>query len=173
MDKLQRNTPSLNIAVLTISNHRTEENDTSGDYLQQAVEHAGHQVVERAICPDNRYALRAIVSQAIASPHIQVVLINGGTGFHEQNTTPEAIVPLFDKEITGFGELFRMFSFEQIQQATLQSRAVAGLANNTVIFAFPGSTSACQLAWEQIIEAQLDINTKPCNFVSQLKKVTK
>lgn len=173
MDNQQGNTHSLNIAVLTISNHRTAENDTSGDYLQQAVELAGHQVVERAICPDNRYAIRAIVSQAIASQHVQVILINGGTGFNEHNATPEAVVPLFDKEITGFGELFRMFSFEQIQQATLQSRAVAGLANKTVIFAFPGSTSACQLAWEQIIDAQLTINTKPCNFVSQLKKVAK
>ncbi|MBT0730735.1 molybdenum cofactor biosynthesis protein B [Rosenbergiella nectarea] len=173
MDHPLGNTDSLNIAVLTISNHRTEENDPSGDYLQQAVELAGHHVVQRTICPDNRYRIRAIVSQAIASQDIQVVLINGGTGFHEQNSTPEAIVPLFDKAITGFGELFRMLSFEQIQQATLQSRAVAGLANNTVIFAFPGSTSACQLAWEQIIDAQLDRHTKPCNFVSQLKKVDK
>jgi len=173
MENPQGNTSSLNVAVLTISNHRNDKNDTSGDYLQQAVEGAGHHVVERTICPDNRYAIRAIVSQAIASQHIQVVLINGGTGFHEQNATPEAITPLFDKEITGFGELFRMLSFEQIQQATLQSRAVAGLANHTVIFAFPGSTSACELAWEQIIEAQLDINTKPCNFVSQLKKIAK
>ena len=171
MDVQQDRTTPLNIAIVTVSNHRTSANDTSGDYLQQAVELAGHSVVERAICPDDRYALRANVSHAIASQHIQVVLINGGTGFHQQNTTPEAIIPLFDKEIEGFGELFRMLSFEQIQQATLQSRAVAGLANQTVIFAFPGSTSACQLAWEQIIDAQLDINTKPCNFVSQLKKL--
>ncbi|MBT0727016.1 molybdenum cofactor biosynthesis protein B [Rosenbergiella australiborealis] len=163
--------PSLNIAIITVSNHRTQDNDTSGDYLQQAVELAGHRVSERSICPDNRYALRAIVSQAIASEHLQVVLVNGGTGFHEQNSTPEALIPLFDKEINGFGELFRMLSFEQIQQSTLQSRAIAGLANKTVIFAFPGSTSACQLAWEQIIDTQLDASTKPCNFVSQLKKV--
>ena len=169
MDNPQHNTHSLNIAVVTISNHRTRENDSSGDYLQQAVESAGHHVSQRAICPDNRYAIRALVSQAIASEEIQVVLINGGTGFNAQNTTPEAIIPLFDKEVSGFGELFRMLSYEQIQQATLQSRAVAGLANQTVIFAFPGSTSACQLAWEQIIDAQLNSNTKPCNFISHLK----
>lgn len=162
----------LSLAIVTVSNRHDATTDTSGDYLQQAAEEAGHQVITREICADDRYAIRAIVSNYIASAEIQVVIINGGTGFHAQNSTPEALLPLFDKEVTGFGELFRMFSFEQIQQASLQSRAIAGLANQTLIFAIPGSTSACQLAWEHIILGQLDVTTKPCNFVSQLKKKT-
>ncbi|WP_034943632.1 molybdenum cofactor biosynthesis protein B, partial [Erwinia oleae] len=141
----------LNAAVLTISDSRDAASDTSGDYFREALTDAGHHVFDRALVKDDRYRIRAVVSSWIASSDVQVVLINGGTGFHSKNSTPEALLPLFDREIDGFGELFRMVSWEEIGSATLQSRAVAGLANQTLIFAVPGSTGACQSAWEQII----------------------
>ncbi|MBD8163058.1 molybdenum cofactor biosynthesis protein B [Erwinia persicina] len=160
----------LNVAVLTVSDRHTAETDSSGDYLREALTEAGHHVVDRAIVADNRYRIRAVVSRWIASSDVQVVLINGGTGFNEKNCTPEALLPLFDREIEGFGELFRMISYEDIGTSTLQSRAVAGLANETLIFAMPGSTGGCQLAWERIIQDQLDARTRPCHFVSHVKK---
>jgi molybdenum cofactor biosynthesis protein B len=162
---------ALNVAVMTVSDSRDASNDTSGDYLREALAEAGHQVVDRAMVPDNRYRIRATVSRWIASDDVQVVLVNGGTGFNSKNSTPEALLPLFDREIEGFGELFRMISYEDIGSSTLQSRAVAGLANQTLIFAVPGSTNACSSAWERIIEDQLDARTRPCNFVSHLKKL--
>lgn len=160
----------LNVAVLTVSDRHTAETDSSGDYLREALAEAGHHTVDSAIVADNRYGIRAEVSRWIASRDVQVVLINGGTGFNEKNATPEALLPLFDREIEGFGELFRMISYEDIGTSTLQSRAVAGLANQTLIFAIPGSTGACQLAWERIIQDQLDARTRPCHFVSHVKK---
>lgn len=162
---------ALNVVVLTVSDSRDASNDSAGDYLREAIAEAGHQVVAHAIVPDNRYRLRATVSRWIASEDVQVVVVNGGTGFNSKNSTPEALLPLFDREIDGFGELFRMVSWEEIGSATLQSRAVAGLANQTLIFAVPGSTNGCRCAWERIIEAQLDARTRPCNFVSHLKKL--
>ena len=141
----------LNVTVVTVSDRRTAENDTSGDYLCGELRAAGHQVLDRVIVADNRYSIRALVSRWIASSDVQVVLINGGSGFNRENSTPEALLPLFDREIAGFGELFRMASYEDIGTATLQSRAVAGMANQTLIMAMPGSASACQLAWERII----------------------
>jgi len=162
---------ALNVAVLTVSDKHTADSDSSGNYLKDALNAAGHQVLDRAIVPDNRYRIRAVVSSWIASTDIQVVLINGGTGFNSKNSTPEALLPLFDREIEGFGELFRMVSFEDIGTSTLQSRAVGGLANQTLILAVPGSTSACQLAWERIVQDQLDARTRPCNFVSHVKKL--
>ncbi|MCQ8227042.1 molybdenum cofactor biosynthesis protein B [Pantoea trifolii] len=162
---------ALNVAVMTVSDSRDASNDTSGDYLREALAEAGHQVVDRALVPDNRYRIRATVSRWIASDDVQVVIVNGGTGFNSQNSTPEALLPLLDREIEGFGELFRMISYEEIGSSTLQSRAVAGLANQTLIFAVPGSTNACRSAWERIIEDQLDARTRPCNFVSHLKKL--
>ncbi|ROR11120.1 molybdenum cofactor biosynthesis protein B [Erwinia sp. JUb26] len=161
---------ALNVAILTVSDKHTLASDTSGDWLKEAVSEAGHQVLDRAIVPDNRYRIRAVVSSWIASTDMQVVLINGGTGFNSKNSTPEALLPLFDREIEGFGELFRMVSFEDIGTSTLQSRAVGGIANQTLILAVPGSTSACQLAWERIVQDQLDARTRPCNFVSHVKK---
>lgn len=161
---------ALQIAVMTVSDRRDASNDTSGDYLREAAAEAGHDVVDHAIVPDNLYRIRAIVSRWIASEDVQVVIINGGTGFNLKNSTPEALLPLFDREIDGFGELFRMVSYEEIGGSTLQSRAVAGLANGTLILAVPGSTSACRTAWERIIADQLDARTAPCNFVSHLKK---
>ncbi|AWQ19490.1 MULTISPECIES: molybdenum cofactor biosynthesis protein B [Pantoea] len=161
----------LQLATLTVSDSRDASNDTSGDYLREAAAEAGHSVIDHAIVPDNLYRIRAIVSRWIASEDVQVVIVNGGTGFNLKNSTPEALLPLFDREIEGFGELFRMISYEDIGGSTLQSRAVAGLANQTVIFAVPGSTSACTSAWERIIADQLDARTRPCNFVTHLKKL--
>ncbi|MBW1213413.1 molybdenum cofactor biosynthesis protein B [Pantoea allii] len=160
----------LQLATLTVSDSRDASNDTSGDYLREAAIEAGHSVIDHAIVPDNLYRIRAIVSRWIASEDVQVVIVNGGTGFNLKNSTPDALLPLFDREIEGFGELFRMISYEEIGGSTLQSRAVAGLANQTLIFAVPGSTSACTSAWERIIADQLDARTRPCNFVTHLKK---
>lgn len=161
----------LQLATLTVSDSRDASNDTSGDYLRDAATDAGHSVIDHAIVPDNLYRIRAIVSRWIASEDVQVVIVNGGTGFNLKNSTPDALLPLFDREIEGFGELFRMVSYEDIGGSTLQSRAVAGLANQTLIFAVPGSTSACSSAWERIIADQLDARTRPCNFVTHLKKL--
>ena len=159
---------AVQIAVMTVSDRRDASNDTSGDYLRSAAAEAGHSVVDHAIVPENLYRIRATVS--IASDDVQVVIVNGGTGFNLKNSTPEALLPLFDREIEGFGELFRMISYEEIGGSTLQSRAIAGLANQTLILAVPGSTSACRTAWERIIADQIDARTAPCNFVSHLKK---
>jgi len=161
---------ALNVAVLTVSDSRDAASDSSGDYLREVLTAAGHRVLEYTLVPDNRYRIRAVVSSWIASDDIQVVIINGGTGFNSKNSTPEALSPLFDREIAGFGELFRMISYEEIGSSTLQSRAIAGMANQTLIVAVPGSTGACRSAWERIIQDQLDARTRPCNFVSHLKK---
>ncbi|GAA4998151.1 molybdenum cofactor biosynthesis protein B [Pseudoluteimonas lycopersici] len=156
----------LSLCVLTVSDTRTAENDTSGDYLCDALREAGHRLHERAISRDDRYALRAIVSRWIADAAVDGVIVTGGTGFTGRDSTPEALLPLLDKEMPGFGELFRALSFEEIGTSTLQSRAFAGLANATFVFALPGSTSACRTAWEKIISAQLDARTKPCNLAN-------
>jgi molybdenum cofactor biosynthesis protein B len=158
------------IAILTVSDSRGAAEDTSGQYLQDAAQEAGHQVVDRAIVKDDIYQIRARVSAWIADDNVQAVLITGGTGFTARDNTPEALLPLFVREVEGFGELFRMVSYEEIGTATIQSRALAGLANRTVIFAMPGSTRACRTAWERIIEEQLDARHRPCNFQPHLKK---
>jgi molybdenum cofactor biosynthesis protein B len=155
----------LSIAVLTVSDSRSLETDTSGDYLAQALTAAGHRLAVRELLPDDRYRLRALVSAWIADPGIDAVLITGGTGFTARDSTPEAIAPLLDREMPGFGEVFRMISYEAIGTASLQSRALAGIANATFVFCLPGSTSACRTAWERIIAAQLDSRTRPCNLV--------
>jgi molybdenum cofactor biosynthesis protein B len=155
---------SLNLCVLTVSDTRTAENDTSGDYLALALGQAGHRLHDRTIVKDDKYRMRAIVSQWIADDAVHGILITGGTGFTGRDSTPEAIEPLFDKLMPGFGELFRAISFDEIGTSTLQSRAFAGLANETFVFCVPGSTSACRTAWEQIINSQLDSRTKPCNL---------
>lgn len=170
MSKISSEFIAAKIAILTVSDRRTEAEDTSGQYLQEAALETGHQVVARALVKDNIYQIRAQVSAWIASDDVQAVLINGGTGFTSGDNTPEALLPLFDREVEGFGELFRMVSFEEIGTATIQSRAVAGIANQTVIFAMPGSTRACRTAWERIIEEQLDARHRPCNFLPHLKK---
>lgn len=157
---------SLNLCVLTVSDSRTLQDDRSGDYLVTALTEAGHQVHARALLPDDRYRLRAIVSHWIADPAVDGILVTGGTGFTGRDSTPEALLPLLDKEMPGFGELFRQISFDEIGTSSLQSRAFAGLANQTFVFCLPGSTSACRTGWEKIIRAQLDARTKPCNLAT-------
>ncbi|MFB9066674.1 molybdenum cofactor biosynthesis protein B [Pseudofulvimonas gallinarii] len=154
----------LTIAVLTVSDSRTLETDTSGDYLVEALAGAGHRLAARELLPDDRYRLRAVVSAWIADPAVDAVLITGGTGFTGRDSTPEAIAPLLDREMPGFGEVFRMLSWDEIGTSSLQSRALAGIANATFVFCLPGSTSACRTGWEKIIAAQLDSRTRPCNL---------
>ena len=157
---------ALALAVLTVSDSRTLADDTSGDYLIAALQDAGHTLADRALLRDDKYALRAKVSQWIADEGIDGILVTGGTGFTGRDSTPEALRPLLDKEMPGFGEMFRVLSFEEIGTSTLQSRAFAGLANATFVFCLPGSTSACRTAWEKLIRAQLDARTKPCNLAN-------
>jgi len=156
----------LRVCVLTVSDSRSPDQDTSGDYLVASLTEAGHVLAARALLRDDTYALRAQVSQWIADPDIDGVLVTGGTGFTGRDSTPEALRPLLDKHMDGFGELFRAISFEEIGTAALQSRAFAGLANGTFVFCLPGSTSACRTAWEGILRAQLDARTRPCNLAT-------
>lgn len=156
----------LRIALLTISDTRGADNDPSGDLLAQRIRDQGHALSERMHARDDRYRLRALVSAWIADPAIDVVITTGGTGFTGRDSTPEALLPLFDKTIDGFGELFRQLSFADIGASTIQSRAVAGIANGTIIFCLPGSSGACRLAFDQIIAPQLDARTKPCNLAA-------
>ena len=155
----------LHVAVLTVSDTRSAENDTSGQYLQESLLAAGHVLADRRIVKDDVYQLRAVISQWIADESIHAVLVTGGTGFSGRDSTPEALTPLFDKHIEGFGEVFRALSLQEIGSSTLQSRAFAGLANRTVIFCMPGSTGACRTAWEGILRHQLDSTHRPCNVV--------
>ncbi len=161
----------LNIAVLTVSDTRTEADDTSGKLLADSLQTAGHKLGEKVICIDDVYKIRAVVSQWIASDDIQVVLVTGGTGFYDRDMTPESLEPLFDRTVHGYGELFRQISYEQIGTSTIQSRAIAGVANGTLIMAMPGSNNACRTAWDMIIKDQLDSRTRPCNFAGRLKGV--
>lgn len=154
----------LNIAVLTVSDSRSLADDKSGAYLQTALSEDGHHLADRQICVDDKYHIRRIVSTWIADSDINVILTTGGTGVTGRDITPEALMPLFDKTIEGFGELFRAISFTEIGTSTVQSRAIAGLANNTYLFALPGSSGACRTAWTKILSAQLDNRHKPCNF---------
>jgi len=156
----------LQLCVLTVSDTRTPENDASGDYLVAALEAAGHRLHARALLPDDRYRLRAVVSAWIAEPAVDGILVTGGTGFTGRDSTPEALLPLLDKTMPGFGELFRAVSVQEIGTSSLQSRAFAGVANATFLFALPGSTSACRTAWERIIVHQLDARTRPCNLAT-------
>ena len=159
----------LAVAVLTVSDTRTEATDTSGQYLVDALTAAGHRAAARAIVIDDIYRIRAVLSGWIADVGIDAVLVTGGTGFSGRDSTPEAVRPLFDKDIDGFGEIFRALSHTEIGSSTIQSRAVAGFANDTVIFCVPGSTGACKTAWNGIIREQLDSSHRPCNFVGVLK----
>ena len=160
---------ALKVAVLTVSDTRSQETDTSGAFLEGALREAGHEIADRQIVIDDVYQLRAIVSQWIADPEVEVILTTGGTGFSGRDSTPEALAPLFDKTIDGFGEVFRSLSHTEIGSSTVQSRALAGLANGTVIFCMPGSTGACRTAWEGVLRDQLDSEHKPCNFVGVLR----
>lgn len=159
---------SVKAAVLTVSDTRTEDNDTSGQYLAEQLLQAGHQVCEKEIVIDDIYQIRAVLSRWIADENIKAVLVTGGTGFSGRDSTPEAVTPLFDKAVDGFGELFRYLSYQDIGTSTVQSRAIAGLANNTIVFCMPGSTGACKTGWEGILKEQLDNRHRPCNFVGVL-----
>ena len=157
---------TLNVAVLTVSDSRTSDTDHSGDYLVEALTGMGHTLVDRSLVKDDVFRIRADLSGWIARNDVQVVLITGGTGCAARDVTPEALAPLLTRTIDGFGELFRMLSYQDIGSATVQSRALAGVANGTLIFALPGSTGACKLGFEKILKEQLDARHKPCNFVS-------
>jgi molybdenum cofactor biosynthesis protein B len=161
----------LAMALLTVSDSRTRVDDRSGDALQARLEAAGHQLVERLIVPDDRYRIRAELSRWIADPAVQVVISSGGTGLTGRDGTPEAVAPLLDKTIEGFGELFRVLSFETIGTSSLQSRCLAGVANGTVIFVLPGSLDAVETAWDRLIRAQLDATTRPCNLAALLPRL--
>jgi molybdenum cofactor biosynthesis protein B len=160
----------LNIAVLTVSDSREEGNDISGNLLVDRLENAGHRLADKKIVADNIYQLRAVVSQWIVDPAIHAVITTGGTGLTGRDVTPEALTILYDKEIDGFGEVFRMLSYQLIKTSTIQSRAVAGIANGTVIFSLPGSPGACKDAWDDIIVHQLDMRVKPCNLVEMMPR---
>ena len=161
----------LNIAVLTASDTRTLEEDTSGQLLSDRLTEAGHQLAAREIVPDNIYLIRAFVSQWIADESIEIVISTGGTGLTGRDGTPEAVEVLFDKKIQGFGELFRQLSYEEIATSTIQSRVTAGVANGTYIFCLPGSSGACRMAWDRILAAQLDLRSKPCNFAELIPRL--
>lgn len=160
----------LRIAVLTVSDTRSAANDSSGDLLVARLQQAGHQLIARDLVRDDIYALRAVVSAWIVDPQVQAIVVTGGTGFSARDSTPEALRPLFDKPIEGFGELFRQVSLEEIGTSTIQSRALAGVANYTVIFCLPGSNNACATGWDRIIAPQLDSRQRPCNFVGLVQK---
>jgi molybdopterin adenylyltransferase len=162
----------LNVAVLTISDSRTIDDDKSGRYLVAQVAAIGHRIHDRQIVRDDIYAIRAIVSAWIADPAVQIILTTGGTGVTGRDGTPEAIAPLLDKTIEGFGELFRHLSYAEIKTASIQSRAIAGVANGTYIFTIPGSSGACKTAWEGILRDQLDEDYRPCNFVGLLPRLS-
>ena len=161
---------TVKIAVLTVSDTRTLATDSSGAYLQEALEQEGHTLVDRQIVKDDIYQMRALVSAWIADTNVEVILTTGGTGFTGRDSTPEALSPLFDKTIEGFGELFRQLSYDEIGTSTVQSRCCAGLSNNTAIFCLPGSTGACKTGWQGIIRQQLDSTFHPCNFVQHVRK---
>jgi molybdenum cofactor biosynthesis protein B len=159
---------AINIAVVTVSDTRTEETDTSGGFLCAALAEAGHHCHSKVICKDDVYRLRAIVAGLIADDAVHAVLVTGGTGFTRRDNTVVAVTPLFDSSIDGFGELFRQLSYQEIGTSTIQSRAFAGLSNSTAVFCMPGSTGACKTAWNGIIREQLDSRHRPCNFVDRL-----
>ncbi len=169
-NKAQNDFIPVNIAVVTVSDTRTEENDTSGGFLVSALNQAGHKLVEKHICKDDLYRLRALVANLIADDGVQAILLTGGTGFTLRDNTVVAISPLLDSTIDGFGELFRALSYQEIGSSTIQSRAFAGISNDTVIFCMPGSTGACKTAWEGVIAEQLDSQHKPCNFVGRINQ---
>lgn len=162
---------AVSIAVLTISDTRTEADDKSGKLLVKRLEQAGHRMADKRIVADDMYAIRAAVSHWIADPKVQVVISTGGTGVTGRDGTPEAITPLLDKIISGFGEMFRVLSYDDIGTSTLQSRAIAGVANGTYVFTLPGSSSACVTAWDKLIQHQLDYRTRPCNLVELMPRL--
>lgn len=162
---------ALNIAVLTVSDSRTEQTDKSGKLLAERLSDAGHRLADKVIVPDDVYRIRAVVAAWIADGDVEVVITTGGTGVTGRDGTPEAVSPLLDKTIDGFGEVFRAISYQQIKTSTIQSRALAGVANGTYVFCVPGSSGACATAWDELISAQLDMRTRPCNLVELMPRL--
>ncbi len=171
-EKSQREFRPLNIAILTVSDTRTADDDKSGQLLAARIASAGHRVAAQAIEKDDVYRVRAVISAWIADPAVHAVITTGGTGLTGRDSTPEAVAPLLDKEILGFGELFRAVSLAEIGTSTLQSRCLGGVANGTFIFCLPGSTGACATGWDKILVQQLDHRTRPCNFVELMPRLT-
>jgi len=161
----------VNIAVLTASDTRTEADDKSGQALVSRLEEAGHRLADKQITKDDVFQIRAVVSKWIADPDVQVVITTGGTGVSGRDGSPEAVTPLLEKKLDGFGEMFRVLSYDDIGTSTLQSRTLAGVANGTYVFVLPGSTGACKLAWEKLISLQLDYRTRPCNLVEMMPRL--
>lgn len=161
----------LNIAVLTVSDTRGEADDTSGKTLVERLQQAGHKLYAKKIVADDIYQIRAVASNWIADQQVNVIISTGGTGVTGRDGTPEAFAPLLDKTLDGFGEVFRMLSYQQIKTSTIQSRAIAGVANATYIFCLPGSSGACRTAWDSLISEQLDFRTKPCNLVQLMPRL--
>ena len=161
----------VSIAVLTVSDSRDEQSDKSGRLLVERLQQAGHRLAEKLIVPDDIYLIRAALSRWIADPAVNVVITTGGTGVTGRDGTPEAVRPLLDKVLDGFGEMFRSVSFADIRTSTLQSRALAGVANATYVFCVPGSSGACATAWDELIAAQLDARTRPCNLVELMPRL--
>lgn len=168
----EQQSPSLNIAILIASDTRDFSTDKSGQLLAEKAAQSGHHVIEKIIVADNIYQIRAHISRWIADDSIQVVISTGGTGVSGRDGTPEAVLPLLDKTLDGFGEIFRMLSYQEIKTSSIQSRALAGVANGTYIFVLPGSSGACRLAWDELIKAQLDLNTRPCNLAQLMPRLT-
>jgi len=161
----------LNIAILVVSDSRTAADDISGKTLAERATGAGHQIVEKKIVVDDIYQIRAAVSSWIAADQVNVIITTGGTGVTGRDGTPEAVEPLLDKRLDGFGEIFRMLSYQEIKTSTIQSRAIAGVANATYIFCLPGSSGACRTAWDDLIKEQLDHRTRPCNLVQLMPRL--
>ena len=161
----------IGIAVLTVSDSRDEQSDKSGRLLVERLTRAGHRLAEKLIVPDDIYQIRAAVSRWIADPEVNAIITTGGTGVTGRDGTPEAVRPLLDKVLDGFGEMFRSISYADIRTSTLQSRALAGVANATYVFCVPGSSGACATAWDELIAAQLDARTQPCNLVELMPRL--
>lgn len=162
----------LKIAILTVSDTRQEDTDTSGALLVERLHQSGHRLADKRIVPDDIYRIRAVASNWIADPEVQIIISTGGTGVTGRDGSPEALIPLLDKTLDGFGEVFRMISYQEIGTSTLQSRALAGVANGTYLFCLPGSRHACAMAWDKLIQAQLDFRTRPCNLVQLIPRLT-
>ena len=163
---------SVSIALLTVSDTRDENNDKSGKLLADRLRSDGHNLYEKFILPDNIYRVRAQVATWISDPEVQTIISTGGTGLTGRDGTPEAVIPLFDKEIEGFGEVFRTISYEEIGTATMQSRCVAGVSNGTYVFCLPGSSGACATGWDKLIGPQLDSTNQPCNLVDLMPRLS-
>ena len=168
----QQNFLPLRISVLVVSDTRTEETDTSGKIFAERLTEEGHSLAEKCIVPDDIYQIRAVLSRWIVDPAVDIILTTGGTGLTGRDGTPEAVIPLFDKVIEGFGEMFRQISYDEISTSTIQSRVTAGVANGTYIFCLPGSSGACRTGWDKILSTQLDIRSRPCNFAEILPRLT-